>query len=144
MIDVVYLIGSLPRAGSARHLLQLVRAVDRERFHPSVVCLQKEGSLIADFEVLGVPVYGLGMPTRRHAPSLAALARLVTILRHLKPAIVHTYLFPSNFFGTLAGRLAGVPVIVTSRRSMNEIEPRRHILAYRWTNWAVNRIVAVS
>jgi L-malate glycosyltransferase len=62
----------------------------------------------------------------------------------MRPAILHTYLFPANVFGSLSGRLSGVPVVITSRRSMAEIEPRRQIRAYRCTNWAADAIVAVS
>ena len=144
MIGVVYLIGSLARAGAARHLLQLVRALDRSRFEPRVVCLSEPGELAGDFRAARVAVADLAVPSIRHPLFLPRLSRLLTALRRPRPEVLHTYLFPSNVFGALAGRAARVPVVITSRRSMSEIDTARQVLAYRLTNWAADRIVAVS
>jgi len=144
VIDLLYLIGSLPRAGAGRHLLQLVRALDRTRFTPRVLCLRREGELVESFEESGVRVGGLGVPGIRHPLFLPSIARLLPFLRSPRPHVLHTYLFPSNLFGSIAGRLARVPVVITSRRSMSEIEPPRHIRAYRWLNGLADGVVAVS
>jgi glycosyltransferase involved in cell wall biosynthesis len=144
MIDVVYLIGSLPRAGAGRHLFQLIGALDRARFRPRLLCLRKEGELVEPFEAAGVPVEGLDVPGVRSPLFPLKIARLVPALRRLRPQVLHTYLYPSNLFGTLAGRVARVPVIITSRRSMSEIEPIRHQKTYRWLNRFADRVVAVS
>jgi glycosyltransferase involved in cell wall biosynthesis len=144
MIEVVYLIGSLPRAGAGRHLFQLVTALDRSRFHPRVLCLRREGELVDVFEAAGVTVEGLDVPAVRSPMFVPRILGLVPALRRLSPDVLHTYLFPSNLFGSILGRTARVPVIVTSRRSMSEIEPRRHLRAYRTINWLADGIVAVS
>ncbi len=144
MTDVVYLIGSLPRAGAGRHLVQLTGALDRARFRPRMLCLRREGELVEVFEGMGIPVAGLDVPGVRSPLFAPRIAALVPALRRLRPQVLHTYLFPSNLFGSIAGRLARVPVVITSRRSMSDIEPVRHRQAYRWINRLADRVVAVS
>jgi glycosyltransferase involved in cell wall biosynthesis len=46
------------------------------------------------------------------------MRRLAQTIRSSGIRILHTYLVSANIFGTLAGKLAGVPLIVTTRRDM--------------------------
>src|SRR5688572_29987765 len=58
----------------------------------------------------GIPTYAVEMP-RRISPwgDLAALVRLVRILRSLRPAIVQSHTPKAGLLGMIAAFLAGVP-----------------------------------
>jgi glycosyltransferase involved in cell wall biosynthesis len=93
-----------------------------------VVCsLSPGGPLEAALRARGVRVHSLGFgrvgrERRGYAAlligGLAALWRLWRFIRHERPAIVHGVLFWAYVMGTFAARLAGVPVIIASRRSL--------------------------
>jgi glycosyltransferase involved in cell wall biosynthesis len=53
---------------------------------------------------------------------LQALASVYHTIKRERPAVLHTFLFHSNLLGRLGGRMAGVPFVVASERS---VEPRK-------------------
>lgn len=100
--------------GADRVLLQLVAAVDRERWTP-VVAIPRRGPLIGELEALGatVEVGPLGVigqgfgPTRFAGLILGiprALAFVAGLVRRHRPAVVHTHTL-AVAGGAIAGRL---------------------------------------
>jgi len=136
---VLYLITDLDVGGAERVLLEVVRRLDRERYRPAVCSLAPPGDLAREFDRLGVPVFGLGMTGYRH---LLRAGRLFALLRRHRFDILHTHLCHANVLGRVVGRLAGVPVVVSTT---HVAEPRRwHLLLERGTASLVDRVVAVS
>jgi len=80
-----------------------------------VVLVCTAGPFAERIRAEGVEVIDVPIP-RRIDPSgdLHALARLVTVFRHLQPDIVHTHTSKAGFLGRLAARLAGVRRVVHS------------------------------
>jgi glycosyltransferase involved in cell wall biosynthesis len=144
-LRVSYLIDRLHRAGAQVHLGQLASSLDREAFEPEVVCLLAGGPVADRLRKDGVPVEVLGLG-RLYAPrALAGLLRLARRLRSRQVDVLHTYLVSANVWGTLAGRLAGVGAVVTSRRDMGFSRNLRLRLVEEWlVNPHVDRVVAVS
>jgi glycosyltransferase involved in cell wall biosynthesis len=70
--------------------------------------------------------------------------RLISHLRATKPDVVHTFFPVANIFGVIAARLAGVHMIVASRRDYGEWMNRRYLLMTRFANLFVARIVTNS
>jgi glycosyltransferase involved in cell wall biosynthesis len=87
----------------------------------------------------GIPVQALFV---RRNP-LAAVCRLVMALRRIRPHILQTFLFHANQVGRVAGRLAGVPRIVSSIRVCETDRPWRTALD-RLTQAASDRITCVA
>jgi glycosyltransferase involved in cell wall biosynthesis len=79
----------------------------------------------------------------RHKADLLALLCLYHWLRQQRPAILHTYLFHANLLGRVLGRLAGVPLVICSERTMQTESKARYRLN-RWTVGLADRVVAVS
>lgn len=144
-VRVLFVIDKLQRAGAQVHLGRLAGGLDRERFEPEVVCLLEEGPVAEELREAGVPVEVLGLG-RLYAPrAIAGLPRLVRRLRQRRPDVVHTYLVSSNIYGVLAGRLARVPAVVTSRRDPGFSRNwRLRLLEERLINPFVDRVVVVS
>jgi len=133
--DVVYVIASLITGGTQTHLLQVLRFLDRSRYRPRLFCLRDGGDLIPHARDLDVDVRTFGMSgTLRSARDFLGLGRMVSALRRARPAVVHGYLLRGNFYGALAGRAAGVPVIVTSKRGLHRPTGRAERFAVAVSN----------
>ncbi|GIW39869.1 MAG: glycosyl transferase [Candidatus Binatia bacterium] len=103
--------------GTENHLVQLFERLDRTRFRPSLHCLWRRGELIGRVESLGVPVFECGLSGSLLSPATAlAVVRLARLFRRERVDIVHTFLPRGEFVGSLAARLARVPVLLCGKR----------------------------
>ena len=139
-IPLLHLITELDTGGAQKALARLLAHLDRTRFTPHVVCLYNGDKAVAqEIRALGVPVTDLGMTGKWR---LDAFWRLYRLLRRERPTILHSWMFHANVPGRVIGRLAGVPIIIISRRNV-EIggEMRERLL--RWTAGLDDKVVAV-
>jgi len=99
---LLYLIGQLHTGGSERQLYYLFRAMDRERYKPAVAVwtYTDEDVYVPEVRALGVPLYSFPDKLSR-AGKLMAFRRLV---RQLKPEVIHSYSFYTNFAAYWAAR----------------------------------------
>jgi len=98
---IFYLISSLAQGGAERHLLDLARRLDRDRFESDICVLNDRAHFKGDVPE-GQPRYRLG--SRVWA---AAFPRLVAALREARPPILHTYMNDANLWGRLAASFVG-------------------------------------
>jgi len=113
-------------SGSENHLLLLLPALQERGLDVRFVMLH-EGEpgakeLARRLAGAGVPVESIRL---RQALSPAAFATLVRLVRRHRPAILHTHLVHADFHGLPAGRLARVPVLVSTKHGFNEFRGRR-------------------
>jgi len=132
---VLYIITGLATGGAETMLLKLLERLDRKRYEPMVISLTTFGDIGPRIAALGIPVQALGM--RSDLPSLFGFFRLLRQIRHVRPDIVHTWLYHADLLGGLAARLAGVPAVCWGIRSSN-LEPDKT----RWTTRAVRHLCA--
>jgi glycosyltransferase involved in cell wall biosynthesis len=128
-------------SGSENHLLLLLPALRERGFDVRLVMLH-EGEpgavqLAERLEASGVAVERLDLPW---AGDPRAFARLARIVRRLRPEIVHTHLVHADFHGLAAGRLARVPVLVSTKHGFN---PFRSGRAFAAADRAVARLADV-
>ncbi len=114
-VRVCHVITQLELGGAQENTLYTVAHL-RAPFRPSLVCgpgglLDEDARRLARVPVTFVP--SLMRPIRPWG-DLRALIRLTAILKHERPAIVHTHSSKAGILGRLAARLAGVPVVVHS------------------------------
>lgn len=110
-VRVLFLIGKLGEQGGAeRFTLGLAANVPRDRIEPWVCVTRSatEGALRTLSEA-DVPCTVLGRRTRWESHRMLGLAGL---LRRERFDVLHAHMFGSNLWGTVLGRLAGVPVLV--------------------------------
>ena len=98
--------------GAERQLLELLRGLDRERFRPYLVCLERGGPVGRGAEEMGVRVAAF---PRRWRWDLGVITRLFGIIKRGNIAIVHAYLGLPGFYGAAAAKLAGSKAITTIR-----------------------------
>ena len=139
-VSVTHLITDLSTGGAQVALLRLLRDLDRDRFFPAVACLYGGDTTVAQgIRALGIPVTDLRMTAKWRWD---AFWRLYHLLRRERPVILHTWLFHANLAGRIVGRLARVPIVVTSRRNVNVGGGFRERLN-RWTMRLDDRVLAV-
>jgi glycosyltransferase involved in cell wall biosynthesis len=109
-IRVVHVAGSAEWGGGERYLELFARHLDRDRFALEVV-LPAPGPLGARLEALGVAVHVVDLGA---LVSPGAAVRLAATLRRLAPDVVQSHGARSNVYTRVAGRLAGVPAVVST------------------------------
>lgn len=121
-IPVLYAISRMNIGGAQRHLLEVLTHIDRRAFAPVLYCLRStpKDSFVAEARALGVEVVdGRVSKSLRGSGLIRPVYRLRNELRRRGVRLVHSYLFHANFIGTLAARLAGVPIALASKRSLD-------------------------
>jgi glycosyltransferase involved in cell wall biosynthesis len=114
-IRIARVIARLNIGGPAQHTILLAAGLDRTRFATTLVTGvvgQAEGDFTEAARARGVdpiviPELGRSI---RPARDLAALVKLVSLFRRLRPDIVHTHTAKAGTLGRLAARMTGVPV----------------------------------
>jgi glycosyltransferase involved in cell wall biosynthesis len=92
---ILYLIGQLGSGGSERQLYWLLERMDRSRFQTAVFVwnFRQDDTYVARIKALGVPLDGFSSRT-------SAVGKMKTfrkIVSHLRPEIIHSYSFHTNF-----------------------------------------------
>ncbi|MEU6057107.1 glycosyltransferase [Streptomyces sp. NPDC047097] len=113
---VLHLITGLG-TGGAEHQLRLLIKHMPAPVVSEVVTLTNPGPVTDALRADGVPVSCLGMRGNR---DLAALPRLVRLIRRGRYDLVHTHLYRACVYGRLAARLAGVRAVVATEHSLGE------------------------
>ncbi len=107
--------------GSQTHLRQVLRILDRSRFDPILICLTGQGALLDDVRETGVQILSPAAERSfKGADLLVRMAATARVLRQARVDIVHTYLLRANLVGSVAARLARIPVVLGSKRGCHE------------------------
>jgi len=115
-IVVVSVIDNMRLGGTELNAVRTAERLDRERFELHVVCLGEDGPLTERYRAIRVPV--VNMPIRSfYGPSMMTSGlRFVRYLRQVQADVVHAHDVYSNIFVAVWAGLAGVRVVITSRR----------------------------
>ena len=132
MIRIAFFAPLLTTGGTQRHLQQVLALLDPTRFAARVVTLRPGGEVEAELRAAGVAVTSLGLGRSLVTPrAVAAMARAAASLRQDGVDLVHGYQWRPALVGTQVGRLAGVPLVLASKRSLTGRDLRAR-LAWRF------------
>ncbi len=129
---ILLLSTSLGMGGADRQILYLTRALLACDYEVRVVSMTPLEEMGRRAVAEGLPVSSLDM-TRGRA-DWQAFQRLVSLLRDWQPHVLTSFMYHANLLGRLAGKWAGVPIVVTSIRSERNGNASRDWLM-RLTNW---------
>ncbi|MEU0481183.1 glycosyltransferase [Streptosporangium sp. NPDC006013] len=126
---VVLVTGHLGLGGAEKQLSLLARELCGRGIEAHVFVLSKGGPHEASLRDAGVEVHHLGFSRRPSGSAalvgnLRAFAHLVKLLKQLRPDVLHGFLYESYVLGSIAARLARVPVVVAGRRTQGYLKPR--------------------
>lgn len=114
MIKVVHCISNFRIGGTELNMVRTLERLDRSEFDVRVVALQDDGPLRERISRLAIPIEVFSF-ARANSP-LSTAARLISWLRRFAPDVVHCHDRYSNTFVVPQARLAGVPLVIASRR----------------------------
>lgn len=144
MIKIAFVIDTIesPTAGTEKQLLLLIKHLDRSRFEPYLCVLRTSDWLRQNFkdcELIDIGVPSFGRPS--------SYLNVLTFIRFLKKQnidIVQTHFVEGNKVGVIAGKLAGVKAIVSTRRNQGYWHNRFEVLILNTLNNWVTRFLANS
>jgi glycosyltransferase involved in cell wall biosynthesis len=133
-LRVAQMIDTLGVTGGAEALVsQIAPRIDRARFEPQVIVTRPWLGPYADpIEEAGVPIWVLPRSSRWQWWEWARLARY---LRRERIDVLHAHMFGSNFWGSLVGTAARVPVVISHEHTWS-YEGRR------WRKLADKHVIA--
>ena len=140
--SVAHIITKLELGGAQQNTLFTVSHLDATRFRP-ILITGEPGVLDQEARALeGVSFHQIPSLVRPIRPLRDALALLLltTLLRRLKPAIVHTHSSKAGVLGRLAAWAAGVPIIIHTIHGFG-FTRYQHAL-HRWILIASERLVS--
>ena len=141
-ICVVLVVDDLGYGGAERQVVELANNMDRNRFDVHICTLSDHLPLRDQMKDLE---NNLHVIERKIRFDFTVVPRLAYLLRTLKADIVHGYLFSAEIASRLAGRMAGMKLVVGSERNADRIMIRKStIFAYRLTQRCVDVIIANS
>lgn len=120
---LLYVVGQLGLGGLERQLYYLLANLDRTRYQPAVVVwsLNHNDKYYKEIDALRIPLYGFPPEWS----SLSKLKALRALTRQLKPEVIHSYGFYTNFAVAYAA-WATTTLPIGSRRS--EYNPHKRKL----------------
>jgi len=143
--SVLYIIDTfLDLAGAERNLFEVVTRLDKRKYKPIVYAL-RAGSLIDVLKQNGIYARNLGIDKIYSLKAIREGIKLIRFIKKEHTRIVVTYHESSDFWGGIIAKIAGTPVIISSRRDMGYNLKKKHFLGYKFINNLIfNKIMTVS
>jgi glycosyltransferase involved in cell wall biosynthesis len=127
-MNIVLAIQSLEIGGAERQVVELAHGLRLLGRNVSICCLNRLGPLADEARHRGITVDCFNKTNRG---DLRVIDQLTKYLLRNQANVLHTFLFGANLWGTLAGRRAGVSVLLTSDRSGGYYEEKKELCADR-------------
>lgn len=129
-------------SGSENHLLALLPRLRDRGWDVRFLLLHEDEpgawEMARRLDDAGLPVEGVRLP---RAGDPLAFTRILRVVRRHAPTILHTHLVHADFHGLAAGRIVGVPVLVSTKHGFN---PFRDSRAFATADRAVARLADVN
>lgn len=122
---ILFLLGQLNLAGEQKRAVSIAKHLDPSRFEAQIVCLHGGGALQPEVEAAGIDLTLLAFDhDLKNVRNLSQLVALTKLIRERSPSIVHAVSYTSTIWGTIASRLASVPLLITSRNCLYDAKPK--------------------
>jgi glycosyltransferase involved in cell wall biosynthesis len=122
---ILHLITSLEVGGAQHGLLLGLPRFAPDRYEHIICSITDRMQMASLYRAKGIEVRTLGLNRKT---DITVALRLRSILKEIRPDILHTYLLHGNILGRIVGRLTGVPTIIGSERTIGQ--------ARRWARLA--------
>jgi glycosyltransferase involved in cell wall biosynthesis/predicted O-methyltransferase YrrM len=146
ILKILHVIHSSELSGPQRHLLDIAKSIDRDRFSMEVAC--PEGWLSKELEKNNVRTYSIAL---KDGFSINSLLSLFRIARKGSYDIIHAHMGRTGLYAKLVGVLTGKPVILTEHLVAhdhswikNPVKKRLHLIGHKLSNRMAKLIIAVS
>lgn len=142
-MHVVFSLDNMNPGGTELNAVRTAERLVARGVDLRLVTLQDDGPLRSRFEELGVPIQAFTIDSLMGRRAVAQAWRLRRFLRQLRPDVVHAHDMYSNILTVPTARLAGVPLVIASRRWWVAPE-RKHQILNRWAYKAAHAVLVNS
>lgn len=127
--SIFFVIGSFGLGGAERQLNFLLQSLRELNYNCHLFVLDSQGPLGAGLEDGSITVYDADYSPKstlivKFLTLIRAQVQLIRVLNKVKPDVLHAFLPLANFLAAMAGRLSGVPLIISSRRALGTHQER--------------------
>jgi glycosyltransferase involved in cell wall biosynthesis len=129
---VLLLSTSLGMGGADRQILYLARALLSHGYDVRLVSMTSLAEMGRHALAEGLPIASLDMQPGR--ADVRSFRQLLALLREWQPHLLTSFMYHANLLGRLAGKWAGVPLIISSIRSERNGSAARD-WCMRLTDW---------
>lgn len=109
MKKILHIVNELNIGGSETALYRQLLALTNQGYDFSVIVLTKPGYYSEPIKNLGIPIYYLSI---NKSNLLKTVYHLIVLIKKIKPTIVQTWLYHSDFLGGICAKLCGVKKII--------------------------------
>ena len=128
--------------GAERQIFELAKRINKAAYQLILASLECGGSAPPDIaEATGCRLEAFPVKRIYGLSGILEGFRFARFLKKNNVDVLMTYHFSSDIWGTFWARIAGVPVIISNRRDIGFWRKKHHVLAYRFVNRGVTRIV---
>lgn len=113
--NIVFLTTQFGPGGAETQILRIALTLKEKGYDVSVVSMLPAMGFVSQLHRAGVGYHCLNMNRGKVSP--LDLWRLVDLLREIQPEVIANFCFHANVLGSVAGRLSGRPVVISSIRS---------------------------
>ncbi|HSG98647.1 MAG TPA: glycosyltransferase [candidate division Zixibacteria bacterium] len=144
-IPICYVISSITtgQAGTEGHVLRLIRGLDRARFRPFLVSLQRT-AWTESFNDPDIPLTTLNFTSFKRPSNWAVIFELRRFFKQHDIRIAELYFTDAHLIGALAAKLAGVGVVISARRNLGYQYGAKELRLSKLGNGFVTQFVANS
>jgi len=139
--NVMFAIWALEPGGAEQMVISLASGLDRTRYNPIICCLNHKGRFASRLEQGDVKVIELN---KGPAIDFLIIPKLIKVMRRYKIDIVHTHLWTADFWGRIAAKLAGIPIIISTAHNVDIWKPKLFLWFDRVLSKSTDKIIAVS
>jgi glycosyltransferase involved in cell wall biosynthesis len=144
-IRILYIHHTFRNQSGSFLLWNIAKRIDRKQYKVFAVCLREGGPYESKLRAIGVEVKNFDM---KSLLDVRIIFRLVRYIKQNGIDIVETAVFPSDVYGRISAKLAGVPIIIST---MHRVEDHKQEPIYRALFFAdtltmslTTRLIAVS
>ncbi len=142
-IKILHILPNLSRGGAEKICRELLLKVDSEKFSSALLLFKDINSNQVGREELVANNIEVISLQKRCLIDLINFWQIFRVIKKMKPDIIHTHL-GGDIYGRLAGKLAGVPIIVSTEHNLNNNERRLATISKKITACYAAKIFAVS
>jgi len=140
ILRVLHLVETLEVGGTETQLMHTALR-QHSLHHVTVGCLRAEGPWLEPLQRAGIPIVEFRKEKRLLSLSgLREMLRLAIFLRRKNFHVLHAHDLCANLVGVIAARLAGTPIIISSRRHLADLE----WWCTRWRNNIIRSVYGLS
>lgn len=116
-IRILFTIPNFDTAGTGKVLINLAEALDKDTFEPHIMCIHDRGFLFQRVKESGLPyhIHNYYHDMKPRLRGLKAVWATSRVFRRLKPDIIHSFHYGSDYSEALAAKFARIKWVFTKK-----------------------------